>query len=159
DFGNSAYALQTSTPRNNCGQVSSADRCLKVTKVGPLSGTVSSNPAGVDCESFCPETSAAFSDGELVTLTAISGFDSLFMGWTGGTCRGTDPCTLTIGSDTSVVATFATRPSVVAAILPSSRSVLVGTPATALATIINTGAITATSCRIEPGATVPGSFL
>src|SRR5262245_37980293 len=45
-----------------------------------------------------------------------------------------------------------------AAVLPTSRSVLVGTPATAFATIINTGTSTATGCQISPGTTLPASF-
>src|SRR5262249_29844412 len=45
-----------------------------------------------------------------------------------------------------------------AAVLPSSRSVQVGTPATAFATIINTGMSPATGCQISPGSTLPASF-
>ena len=50
--------------------------------------------------------------------------------------------------------------SVVAAILPSSRSVQVGDIASAFATVINTGPVTASNCRIEPAASssVPGTF-
>jgi hypothetical protein len=48
--------------------------------------------------------------------------------------------------------------SVVAALLPSSRSVQVGTPATAFATIINAGQAVASSCRIELLTGVPASF-
>jgi FG-GAP-like repeat len=46
-------------------------------------------------------------------------------------------------------------PTIVAAVLPASRSVSVGTPATAFATIINTGPDTATSCRIVPAMALP----
>lgn len=50
-------------------------------------------------------------------------------------------------------------PGLVAAVLPVSRSVTVGTPATAFVTITNTGAITATSVGIEltaaPGTALP----
>jgi len=45
-----------------------------------------------------------------------------------------------------------------AAVLPTSRSVQVGTPATAFATIINTGTSTATGCQISPGTSVSASF-
>jgi 6-phosphogluconolactonase len=47
----------------------------------------------------------------------------------------------------------------VAAVLPSSRSVQVGgTPATAFATIMNTGTTTASACSIAPGASLPINF-
>jgi hypothetical protein len=48
--------------------------------------------------------------------------------------------------------------SIVAAVLPSSRSVQVGTTATALAAIINAGAVTATSCRIDLLSSIPANF-
>jgi len=48
---------------------------------------------------------------------------------------------------------------VVAAVLPSSRSVQVGVPATAFATIINTGQGIAAGCSIAPLTSVPASFV
>ena len=48
--------------------------------------------------------------------------------------------------------------SVVAALLPSSRSVQVGVPATAFATVINTGQGIAASCSIAPLTNVPAIF-
>ena len=50
-------------------------------------------------------------------------------------------------------------PSLVAAVLPSSRSVQVGVPATAFATIINAGSSTTPGCNIVPITGVPGTFL
>jgi hypothetical protein len=49
--------------------------------------------------------------------------------------------------------------SVVAALLPSSRSVQVGVPATAFATIINTGQAIAAGCSIAPLTSVPALFV
>src|SRR5262249_40303194 len=45
-----------------------------------------------------------------------------------------------------------------AAVLPASRSVLVNTPASAFATIINLGPGTATSCLLSPKTVIPASF-
>src|SRR5262249_21231796 len=46
-----------------------------------------------------------------------------------------------------------------AAVLPLARSVRLGQPATAFATIINASSATAHSCSIAPITSVPGSFL
>lgn len=48
--------------------------------------------------------------------------------------------------------------SVVASMLPTSRSVQVNTSATLFATMVNAGSETGTNCRIEPDVGVPGAF-
>jgi hypothetical protein len=48
--------------------------------------------------------------------------------------------------------------TLVAAVLPSSRSVQVGSPATAFATIINADSNMATGCAISPSASIPATF-
>lgn len=48
--------------------------------------------------------------------------------------------------------------SIAAAVLPSSRSVQVGTFATAFATIINVGSVTATRCGISLVTAIPATF-
>jgi len=51
------------------------------------------------------------------------------------------------------------RPWLAAAVLPGSRSVLVGSPAAAFATILNTAPATATECSIASTANIPADFL
>ncbi len=76
---------------------------LTVATAGPGSGTVTSNPAGIECGSTC---SSGYSTGEEVTLSAEPAAGSEFAGWSGGGCSGTGPCVVTVNADTTVTATF-----------------------------------------------------
>lgn len=79
---------------------------LTVGKSG--AGTVSSNPAGIDCGSTCTHR---FASGSQVTLTATPDALNTFTGWSGA-CTGTGTCTVTMSSPRQVTATF--TPGVVA---------------------------------------------
>lgn len=78
---------------------------LTISKTGTGSGTVTSAPAGINCGATC---SRDFSSGTSVTLTAAAtpgGYDR-FLGWSGGGCSGTEPCTLTLSDAAQVGAEF-----------------------------------------------------
>jgi hypothetical protein len=79
---------------------------LSVTKAGTGSGTVTSNPAGIDCGASC---SYDFAETTLVTLTASPDSGSTFTGWSGA-CTGTGSCQVTMDAAKSVNAGFATTP-------------------------------------------------
>ena len=132
---------------------------LSVTAAGSGSGTVTSAPSGINCGATC---NASFAQGSIVTLSASAASGSIFTGWSGGGCGGVGSCVITLGGATTVTATFQQNSngnvSLLAAVLPISRSVQVGIAATAFATIINTGPGTATSCTITPATSVPASF-
>jgi hypothetical protein len=91
-----------------------ADGNLKVMKMGLGSGTVTSNPAGINCGADCDET---FSATAPVQLTASPDAGSTFVGWdvdedgdttTTPDCSGTtNPCTLTMNAHRSVRPVFA----------------------------------------------------
>ena len=76
---------------------------LTVTKAGGGTGTVTSNPAGINCGNTC---SAPFPTGSSVTLTATPSAGSVFAGWSGGGCGGTGTCTTVMATSQTVVATF-----------------------------------------------------
>src|SRR5207247_9607707 len=76
---------------------------LTVTTPGPGLGTVTGTPAGIDCGATC---SAPYTSGTVVTLAATPAAGSVFTGWSGGICTGTEPCTVTLTAATAVTATF-----------------------------------------------------
>ncbi|MTW22404.1 InlB B-repeat-containing protein [Allochromatium palmeri] len=92
--------------------VGTADQPLKIEAMSSLSvtvngsGSVTSNPAGIDCGQDCTESYLGNAD---VTLTAIPISGAAFGGW-GGDCAasGTDStCTLTMETARTVSASFA----------------------------------------------------
>lgn len=66
-------------------------------------GTVTSNPAGINCGTACQ---VAYPKGTLVTLTATPPAGKTFANWSGGCTGTTNTCTVTMNADTSVKAQF-----------------------------------------------------
>jgi streptogramin lyase len=79
----------------------------------------------------------------------------------GALVTGPDGAIWFVDAGTNTIGRFAPPPSnntLVAAVLPSSRSVEVGSAATAFATIINAGTTAASGCAISPVTLPPASF-
>ena len=81
---------------------------LTLSRTGTGSGTVTSNPAGLQCGSTC---SNAFPTGSKVTLTATPDAGSVFAGWSGGGCSGIGACIVSLDTDASVTAKFDPAPA------------------------------------------------
>jgi hypothetical protein len=79
---------------------------LSVSKEGKGAGTVSSEPAGVECGSLC---SAWFLRGTPVMMRADAAAGSSFGGWS-GSCSGTGKCLVVMNDDESVTASFTATP-------------------------------------------------
>ena len=75
---------------------------LTVNKVGSGDGSITSTPAGIDCD---PDCSANFPQNSLVTLTAVPEDGSAFGGWSGA-CIGTGDCQVTMDAQKTITATF-----------------------------------------------------
>lgn len=73
------------------------------TGTGAASGTVTSQPAGINCGATC---SANFTAGSQVILTATASGGATFTGWSGGGCSGTATCTVTMSGNVTVAANF-----------------------------------------------------
>ncbi len=138
----------------------SAVYTMTVTKAGSGSGTVTSAPEGISCGSDC---SQSYSSGTSVTLTASASSGSVFAGWSGGGCSGTGVCTVMVGSNVSVQATFnvASTSGTPDISTPSSYSFgdeEVGVSKTRSITITNRGNATLTVSRIEMAGTHASMF-
>jgi uncharacterized repeat protein (TIGR02543 family) len=77
---------------------------LTVRKTGLGRGRVTSDPAGIDCGGDCRQP---YTGDTVVTLTATPAAGHTFVGWNGGGCTGTVPCTLTVSASLTVYARFA----------------------------------------------------
>jgi len=79
---------------------------LTVMEDGNASGTVTSDPAGIDCGAVC---SSPFPTGSSVTLTATADSGSVFIGWSGACSGEQHACTVTMDGARSVTASFGPR--------------------------------------------------
>lgn len=101
--GTGACIVTMDTAKNVTATFTLQIFALNVTKSGNGSGTVTSNPAGINCGATC---SANYNAGTVVTLTAAPTTGSTFTGWTGSGCSGAGTCAITIDAAKSVTATF-----------------------------------------------------
>ena len=120
-----------------------APNSLTVNRAGTGSGTVTSNPPGIDCGATC---SASYVIGTVVTLTATPDLVSIFNGWSGcDTVAGTT-CTVTMNAARTVTASFILK-----------RFTLRVTKASGLG--IGNGTVTSDPPGIDCGATCSASYV
>ena len=105
------------------------------------SGSVSSQPAGIDCASG--SCTAQFDAGSGVTLTATPAGGQVFAAW-GGACSGTTPtCSLTTGQALSASATF---------VAASANRFALGV------TVVGGGSVTSTPAGIDCGSSCSATY-
>src|SRR5512147_3262982 len=78
---------------------------LTINKSG--SGTITSNPPGINCGASC---SVNFENGASITLVANGTAGSTFSGWSGA-CSGTGGCVVVMNGAQTVSAAFAPPPN------------------------------------------------
>ena len=76
---------------------------LTVFRTGAGTGTVTSDPAGINCGSDC---SQVYTNGTVVTLTASAASNSTFAGWSGCDTVSGATCTVTVSSGRTATAAF-----------------------------------------------------
>jgi uncharacterized repeat protein (TIGR02543 family) len=122
---------------------------LTVNRTGTGNGTVTSNPAGINCGADCTET---YNGNTVVALTATPAAGSSFAGWSGD-CSGTDPTTsVTMNANKTCTATFnkAKLQPVGGYLVPVRRAKLLA-PWLGLALLASLAAVTVTLVRWRRG--------
>jgi hypothetical protein len=89
--------------------VTVSNNTLVVTRSGTGSGSVTSNPSGIDCGTTCQFN---FALNTQVTLTAAATVGSSFSGWSGACAGSSTQCTVTMSQARNVTAAFDQPPPV-----------------------------------------------
>ena len=135
----------------------STRQLLTVGATGGGSGSITSTPAGIACTVTNGVTSgscsARFPEGSAVALSAESGPDTDFVGWSGA-CMGAAPCTVAMTSGRTVNAALALRPLLTVGGLGSGTGTITSTPAGVSCTIVRGVASGSCSARFALGSTV-----
>jgi hypothetical protein len=79
-------------------------RVLAISVGGEGAGTITSDPAGIECGTPC---SVAYPPGQTVTLSATPNPESRFVGWSGCDLVAAGRCTVTLATSRTVGAAFA----------------------------------------------------
>lgn len=158
DVGNTLFVSVDARNANGVTEADSANTAVVGTGVsqheltvsvgGGGSGIVTSNPNGIYCGDTC---ASAFSTGTTIVLTPHASGGSVFTGWSGGGCSGTGGCSIDLDADTTVTATFASKPGAptIASFTPTSAG--------ARATVTVTGANLTYTTSVTLGGT-PAAF-
>ena len=105
--GTGACSLPMGGPQSVTATFTLIQENLSVSTDGSGSGTVTSDVGAINCGISC---SHSFEYGTTVHLTASPDTGSIFTGWSGGGCSGTDVCAVAMTAATSVSATFEPAP-------------------------------------------------
>jgi hypothetical protein len=115
---------------------------LTTSSLGDGGGTVTSNPAGINCGTAC---TASFLSDSQVALSAAPRADSDFTGWTGCDSVSGTTCTVTMSAGRTVTATFMLK-----------RFVL---SVTKTSTLLGKGTVTSSPAGINCGSTCSGPYI
>jgi len=132
-----------SSPKTVTATFDLVKRKLTVEKKGSGTATVTSSPAGISCGTACSTSSASFTFGTAVTLTAAPGPKTLKPSWTG--CDSVDvenKCLVTMNAAKTIVLTLE----------PSEYELKVGKAGT------GGGKVTSSPAGIDCGATCFANF-
>jgi len=120
DFWNSPRDSAPSIGIHEYNSATVTSYLLSLTKAGIGAGVVTSNVTGINCGDDCEEE---YPENTVLILTATADEGSLFLGWSGGGCTGTNPCEITMNSIKNVNAEFGASYFVVTPVITGDGSI------------------------------------
>jgi hypothetical protein len=126
---------------------------LSATVSGTGSGTVTSNPAGINCPDACE---AELNEGATIEMIATPDPGSAFGGWSGA-CTGTGTCSIPLNAPATVDAEFVPAPTVKAVASKASSSAANGvSPGVAAGASLRVGKVSSRRGTAILRVSVPG---
>jgi hypothetical protein len=129
--GTAACTVTMNTAHNVTAAFAPSAFALHLVMSGTGSGSVVSNPGGLNCNAAC---TVSFPTNMDVTLTATAATGSVFAGW-GGACSGALSCVVNMNAARSVTATFNPAPDFSLGLPPGSQTITAGQPAQFVLTV------------------------
>ena len=102
----SKYTLPLVSASHSIDVIFDTEKTLTITKTGEGKGRIISNPRGISCGTDCKQI---YDTDDLVLLIPKPSSHSVFVGWSGGGCSGTDTCTVKMDDDITVEAIFSLK--------------------------------------------------
>lgn len=132
---------------------------LTIDVKSPGTGTVTSNPAGIDCGTACI---AEFPVNSMVSLSATPAAGHIFIGWSGA-CTGSQTCTIRANGAVQVTAEFVRAGQLSVATIGSGQGSVTSRPTgincgTQCATILREGTSVTLTARAARGSRFVGWF-
>lgn len=131
-----AMEADSNTTNNTDTSTINVQGVLTVSKSGTGNGTLTSNPAGINCGADCSEP---YDANAVVTLTAAADASALFTGWSGACSGSSNSCTVTMDASKTVTATFSSQPDLVVSAVNGAASGTTGSNTTINVTTANSG--------------------
>jgi len=103
---------------------------VPVVKSSAAAGTVTSTPAGINCDTACSSSSGSFAAGTGVTITAYPSTGYFLAGWAGCDSSAGNSCTVSARSGLSLTASFSRQMASSLSIGPPVTSIKQNAPVT-----------------------------
>ena len=105
---------------------------LNVAKSEAAAGLLTSNPAGINCDTTCSATGSSYTNGTIVTITAVPATGYYFLNWSNCDSQNSNVCTETVTTNNlTVTANFSAKKATLLTVTaPQTQKLTLNAPLT-----------------------------